>query len=432
MARPQNGDGELEVEEEPAEDAPLAFIGVRSCELHAIDIQDRIFLGGRFVDRDYAARREDAFIVAVNCFEPGGTCFCVSMGTGPRVEAGYDLALTEILEGEHRLLVEAGPSAAPGAARAGGRVADEADVAAADRAVEGAVGKMGREMYAGDLRELLADNLEHPRWDDVAERCLSCGNCTMVCPTCFCSSVEETTDLTGEHAERWRSWDSCFSLEHSYIHGGSVRPTARSRYRQWMTHKLGTWHDQFGTSGCVGCGRCITWCPGRDRHHRGGRRDQRGEPMVKRLDAMLADVPFLAGLRPDELALLAGCASNVHFDQGDVLFREGDPANAFYVVRHGTVALELHVPARGGMTIETIDAGEVIGWSWLFAPYRWHFDARALSRVRATAFDGECLRGKCEQDPALGYDLMKRFAQVLIERLQWTRLRLLDVYGDGR
>jgi len=154
--------------------------------------------------------------------------------------------------------------------------------------------------------------------------------------------------------------------------------------------------------------------------------------MVKRIEAVLSDVPFFAGLSASELELLAGCAKNVHFAQGDVLFREGDPANAFYVVRGGTVALETFAPARGGMTIETIDAGEVIGWSWLFAPYRWHFDARALSPVRATAFDGECLRGKCEQDPALGYDLMKRFAQVLIERLQWTRLRLLDVYGDSR
>jgi CRP/FNR family transcriptional regulator, cyclic AMP receptor protein len=153
--------------------------------------------------------------------------------------------------------------------------------------------------------------------------------------------------------------------------------------------------------------------------------------MARRLDEILADVPFLAGLSADELALLAGCASNVHFDEGEVLFREGDAANSFYVVRHGSVALELHVPARGGMTIETIEAGEVLGWSWLFPPYRWHFDARALSSIRATAFDGECLRGKCEDDPALGYDLMKRFAQVLMERLQWTRLRLLDVYGDG-
>jgi CRP-like cAMP-binding protein len=150
---------------------------------------------------------------------------------------------------------------------------------------------------------------------------------------------------------------------------------------------------------------------------------------MRALDTVLADVPLLSGMSADELALLAGCASNVRFDAGDMLFREGDQADTFYVVRHGSVALETFVPARGGMTIETIEAGEVIGWSWLFPPYRWHFDARALSQVRATAIDGACLRGKCEDDPALGYDLMKRFAQVLIERLQWTRLRLLDVYG---
>jgi CRP/FNR family transcriptional regulator, cyclic AMP receptor protein len=146
---------------------------------------------------------------------------------------------------------------------------------------------------------------------------------------------------------------------------------------------------------------------------------------------VLAEVPFLAGLGAEQLELLAGCARNVHFDDGELLFREGDQADTFYVVRQGSVSLEIHAPARGGMAIETIEAGEVIGWSWLFPPYRWHFDARALSAVRATAFDGECLRGKSEADPALGYDLMKRFAQVLIERLQWTRLRLLDVYGDG-
>jgi CRP-like cAMP-binding protein len=152
---------------------------------------------------------------------------------------------------------------------------------------------------------------------------------------------------------------------------------------------------------------------------------------MRRLDAVLADIPFFAGLEPEWLELIAGCASNVHFAAGDVLFREGAPADTFYVVRHGTVALETFVPARGDMTVETIEAGEVIGWSWLFPPYRWHFDARALTEIRATAFDGACLRGKCAEDPALGYDLMTRFAQVLIERLQWTRLRLLDVYGDG-
>ncbi len=257
-----SGNGSLEVEEEPLDETRLAFIGVRSCELHAIGIQDRVFLGGRVVERDYAARRKDTFIVAVNCFEPGGTCFCVSMGTGPKAESGYDLALTEILDGEHRLLVEVGTEAgAEVLEQLSRRAADEDDLTAASAAVDGAAQKMGRRLDATDLRDLLQRNLEHPRWDEVAERCLTCGNCTMVCPTCFCTSVEDATDLTGENAERTRVWDSCYSVDFSYIHGGSIRPSGRSRYRQWLTHKFGTWHDQFGSSGCVGCGRCITWCP---------------------------------------------------------------------------------------------------------------------------------------------------------------------------
>jgi len=153
--------------------------------------------------------------------------------------------------------------------------------------------------------------------------------------------------------------------------------------------------------------------------------------MARSLEDVLADVPLLEGLGKDELALLAGCARNVHFAPEARLFREGEAADSFYVVRHGSVALEAFVPARGPVVIETIEAGEVLGWSWLFPPYRWHFDARALSTVRATAFDAVCLRQKCEDDPVLGYRLMGLFAQVLIERLQWTRLRLLDVYGDG-
>ena len=153
--------------------------------------------------------------------------------------------------------------------------------------------------------------------------------------------------------------------------------------------------------------------------------------MARPLETILADVPLLEGLDAERLALLAGCAGNVHFDAGENLFRQGDAADAFYIVRHGSVSLETFVPGRGPILIETIEAGEMIGWSWLFAPYRWHFDARALTVVRATGFDGACLRQKCEDDPALGYDLMSRFAQVLIERLQWTRLRLLDVYGNG-
>jgi ferredoxin len=116
-------------------------------------------------------------------------------------------------------------------------------------------------METRGIHDLLYQNFEHPRWDEIAARCLSCGNCTMVCPTCFCTNVEDVSDVTGHRAERWRRWDSCFTMSFSYIHGGSVRTSAKARFRQWMTHKLASWIDQFGTTGCVGCGRCIAWCP---------------------------------------------------------------------------------------------------------------------------------------------------------------------------
>ena len=152
---------------------------------------------------------------------------------------------------------------------------------------------------------------------------------------------------------------------------------------------------------------------------------------MRTLDLVLAEIPLFEGLSREQLELISGCGRNVRFGENEVIFREGDPADSFYVIRHGGVAIETFVPTRGGVTIETVEAGDVIGWSWLFAPYRWHFDARALTVVRATAFDGACLRDKCAADPVLGYALMSRFAQLLMERLQWTRLRLLDLYGDG-
>ena len=253
--------GEIEIDAQPAEAPNYAFIGVRSCDLHAIAVQDRVFMEGAWADRDYEARRTGAFIVALNCGQAGGTCFCVSMGTGPRAESGFDLALTELLDGEHRLLVEVGSErGAEVMADVPHRPALPDDEQAADEVVAQTASQMGRELDTTDIRDLLLHNLDHPRWDDVASRCLSCGNCTMVCPTCFCSTVDDHTDLAGD-AERVRRWDSCFTQDHSYIHGGSVRPDTRARYRQWMTHKLSSWIDQFGTSGCVGCGRCITWCP---------------------------------------------------------------------------------------------------------------------------------------------------------------------------
>jgi ferredoxin len=256
-------DGEVPTLEEEAPPAkPLALFGARSCDLHAIATQDRVFLDGRYVEHDYARRRADAFVVAVNCGTPGGTCFCTSMGTGPRARAWFDLALTEIVRGGHRFVVEVGSDR--GRQILGSIATHEAtaeDRAAALAVTDDAALRMGRTLDATDLPGLLASNREHGRWDDVAQRCLTCGNCVLVCPTCFCSSVEDVNDLADGSAERWRSWDTCFSIDHSYIHGGSVRRSPRSRYRQWLTHKFGTWFDQFGTSGCVGCGRCITWCP---------------------------------------------------------------------------------------------------------------------------------------------------------------------------
>ncbi len=251
------------VSAEPIDDRPTAYLGVRACELAAIRIQDRVFTGGPVVDPGYAGRRRNVLLIAVQCGQAAATCFCVSMGAGPAAHEGFDLGLTELLErGRHEFVIEAGTSR--GAEVLAGvplRAASREDVTAAEQLVERTARSMGRTMDTAGIRELLRDNLEHPRWDDVAKRCLSCTNCTMVCPTCFCSTTEEVPDLDNTRVERWRRWDSCFNLAFSELHGKSVRASGRSRYRQWMTHKLGTWHDQFGSSGCVGCGRCITWCP---------------------------------------------------------------------------------------------------------------------------------------------------------------------------
>src|SRR5215470_17175533 len=240
----------------------LAFFGVRPCDLRAIQIQDQV-LGSGGGNSRYAARRAAVLIVAVNCTEPGETCFCTSMGTGPAAGPGYDLALTELVGGgRHAFLIDVGTET--GASVLAGVPHTPAVAETIDRArsaVADASQQMGRSMPAAGLHELMAASHDAARWEDVASRCLSCGNCTLACPTCFCTAVEDISDLSGDHAERWQHWASCFDPDFSYIHGGPVRASATSRYRQWLTHKLGTWHDQFGSSGCVGCGRCIVWCP---------------------------------------------------------------------------------------------------------------------------------------------------------------------------
>jgi formate hydrogenlyase subunit 6/NADH:ubiquinone oxidoreductase subunit I len=246
--------------EHGAEPVPkYAFLGVRSCDIHAIEIQDRIFLNGPYVDPHYQARRRPGLIVAVHCSQAASTCFCTSMRTGPAASRGFDLALTELPDA---FVVEVATDR--GQAMMAGipcRAATGSELGAAARVVQKTEAQIKRRLDTSDLPDLLYDNLEHPRWNDVGDRCLSCTNCTMVCPTCFCHAVEDVPDLDGLRSERVRLWDSCFNLEHAHLAGGNTRPEIRARYRQWLTHKLASWIDQYGVSGCVGCGRCITWCP---------------------------------------------------------------------------------------------------------------------------------------------------------------------------
>ncbi len=252
--------GRWQLDEQVSDLTPLALFGVFPCDLAAIQVQDRIFLREEWKDPIYWSRRQSAFILTVNCLHPCGTGFCASMGTGPKTNHGFDLNLTEL---DDVFLVELGSEA--------GRMVMEGIpvlptsafwLQAGQKSLEEASAKMGRSLpRPQELPELLLNNLDAHQWDDVARRCMSCSSCTQVCPTCFCWDTRDSANLTGQKASRERLWDSCFNPDYSYIVGGNSRPNARSRYRQWLTHKFGSWYAQFGSSGCVGCGRCITWCP---------------------------------------------------------------------------------------------------------------------------------------------------------------------------
>ncbi len=244
----------------PETKAPAyAFIGVRPCELAAIQIQDKAFLRSDFNDPIYRARRERVFILSVNCMYPAGTCFCVSMGTGPRAKDGFDLSLTEL---EDVFLLTIGSEVARNLLDGiPFELASAFLLRNADQGLERAASQMGRKLDISNLPDLILNNLDHPHWQEVGARCLSCTNCTQVCPTCFCWDATDEMSLDGKETHRERVWDSCFNPGYSYQAGGNTRPTIRSRYRQWLSHKLGTWKQQYGTLGCVGCGRCITWCP---------------------------------------------------------------------------------------------------------------------------------------------------------------------------
>lgn len=239
--------------------SPTAVIGVRACDLAALRLQERHFLGGRFHDPHYGARRESLFLLAVHCTHPAKTCFCASTGDGPKAHGGFDIGLSELDEG---FILEAG-------SLRGGEIirtlalddATERQRAVAKTAIEAAALQQSRSLPSQNLREALYARLEDRHWDKVGMRCLSCGNCTAVCPTCFCHAEHSVPTLDGTQTTHQRQWDSCFTAVHSYMGHFLVREETRLRYRQWLSHKLANWHDQYGRSGCVGCGRCITWCP---------------------------------------------------------------------------------------------------------------------------------------------------------------------------
>lgn len=253
------GDGRLRFAAVVPDAVPIAVIGVRACDLAALKLQDAHFLKESSRDAHYAARREKLFLVAVHCTHPAETCFCVSTGDGPRAETGFDLALNELDEG---FLVAAGSDAGRGIlARLPLEAATAGQAQIAETEITEAAKQQTRGVPSRNLRDALFANLDHPRWEEVAQRCLSCANCTSVCPTCFCHSEADQPSLDGAGTVHAREWDSCFTQGHSYIHGVTIRADTRLRYRQWLTHKLGSWHEQYGRSGCIGCGRCITWCP---------------------------------------------------------------------------------------------------------------------------------------------------------------------------
>lgn len=254
------GDHTWQVEADPPTDYSLALVGVRPCELAAIEVQDRVFLREDWQDPGYRHLRESAFILAVDCLQPGSTCFCSSMGCGPSIEKSFDLRFTEL---EDVFIVKIGSEA--GRTILSGlkwKPASAFWIASAQREIEQAQQLIQRSLPDVDqLPNLLLNNLDASHWEVVSKRCMSCANCTLVCPTCFCWDVHDVNDLSGKTVIRERVWDSCFNPEYSHVFGGNLRPDTRSRYRQWLTHKLGSWKEQFGVQGCVGCGRCITWCP---------------------------------------------------------------------------------------------------------------------------------------------------------------------------
>ena len=254
----QATDGQIAFETCEPDSKPIAIIAARACDIAAMKIQDQHFLQQQFVDPNYKARRENLFIVAVNCSHPASTCFCHSTGDGPFVDDGYDIALTELKNG---FLCDAQTNQ-------GKKILNELSLEdygnehiEESEKIRASASKQNRQLPDFDFKSRLMNELDNDNWHSIAAECLSCGNCTSVCPTCFCHSENEVPELDGKTSAHFREWDSCFGQGHSYIHGITIRSQTSQRYRQWLTHKFASWYEQYGRSGCVGCGRCITWCP---------------------------------------------------------------------------------------------------------------------------------------------------------------------------
>jgi NAD(P)H-flavin reductase len=421
----RTAEGTVRFEATPPDPPRLAFLGVRACELAALGIQDRVLAGGTFVDEDYRARREAALVVAVQCTRAGRGCFCTSMGTGPEVRSGHDLVMTELDDG---FLVRAGtPAGERLLDRIPGRKATAWEEGAVAAAVATVRAEIGDPVATDGLRDRLMDKLDSPRWAEVADRCLACANCTMVCPTCFCTSTVVQSDLDGTINVTERQWDSCFTEGFAKVAGGNFRPRRADRYRQWLTHKFATWVDQFGTSGCVGCGRCVTWCPvGIDVREelaaiappaataeRAPSRPAAATPGrfdVARLVSSSPETGDTTSLRlaPSDPALLSGLPG-----QFVMVERPGFPSLPISVSRFGTDELVLTVRAVGAATTNLVSEqpGAEIG---LRGPLGrpWPID-RALGRDLVIVTGGI---GLAPLRPAIDAVLAdrERFGQVLL------------------
>lgn len=254
----QHENGQVTFTTTMPETRPLAIIGARACDVAALKLQDQHFLQQQYIDPYYKARRDNLLVIAVNCNHPAATCFCYATGDGPFVEDGADIVLTELEQG---FLLDT-------QSNRGKIIVDglsfhyrtEAQMIESE-SLEMQAAQQQKKLPSVDIKSRLMQELNSEVWHDIAAKCLSCGNCTAVCPTCFCHSESEAPSLDGRSSQHYREWDSCFSQGHSYIHGVTIRSETSQRYRQWITHKFSSWHAQYGRSGCVGCGRCIAWCP---------------------------------------------------------------------------------------------------------------------------------------------------------------------------